>query len=356
MPILNLDDPAEVVAYVPYRLGFEPTESLVVVSVREPALHQHGLGLAARADLKDLTDPALGGQIQADIGHQLRQDDCIAAWLLVYGAAADPKGGNDSIRRLLSPWWSDPLLSPARTFLIGAKRWRCMECAHEPPCPPAGRSTQALASTAIAASMVVEGILVAPHRSSLIRVTADTAPGRLQAQQHRARLLRERNAGEGTHDRWRTDLARTWETALSSTGQPDPADCGRFLAGLEDVRIRDAIILAVMGDCTMTATLLHPAPAHPVAPAVRPPTLERMRRVTSLLESILTHAASAEAAPVWAVLAWCAWWNGDGARCDLLVAECEKIDPTYRLAGLLRRALTYRIPPTWVEQVAERQR
>ncbi|QGH69276.1 DUF4192 family protein [Pseudactinotalea sp. HY158] len=161
---LDLDDPAEVVAYVPYRLGFRPENSLVVLSVRRHGPDRVGLGLVARMDLADLADPRLERTLLSEITGHLSAEHCVAAWLLAYcdPAEAGEPATLERARRVLAPWRRDPRTSAGRCYLVSGARWYCLECTHDPACPPNGRGRGELDSTAIAAAMVVHGHGVAP--------------------------------------------------------------------------------------------------------------------------------------------------------------------------------------------------
>lgn len=62
-------EPRELLALVPYQLGFHPAESAVVVSLRGP---RSTVGTIARMDLADLADPVHGADAaRALMGHLL---------------------------------------------------------------------------------------------------------------------------------------------------------------------------------------------------------------------------------------------------------------------------------------------
>src|SRR5690606_34209142 len=66
--MLRLHEPAELLSFIPYRFGFHPEESFVMVSVRGP---QPELGFCARVDLGDWADPEAAAQIVTSLADQL---------------------------------------------------------------------------------------------------------------------------------------------------------------------------------------------------------------------------------------------------------------------------------------------
>ncbi len=363
---LTLDDPAELVAYVPYRLGFHPAESLVVLSVREHAPREVSLGLLARFDLADVREPDIARLLRSQIDAHLEREDCVAAWLLVYRDAdpGDPADATelsdllDEARALLRPWRENPLTSAGRCYLVDGSRWHCLECTHEPACPAEGRSRAELDATAIAAAMVLRGRPVAASREELVRVRAGTASGAETAQRVcRARLAEfVRLHGAGRRAAWRRSMARAWDATLAPDAPaPTPTRFGVLLAGLSEKFVRDAVLTVAMAGGSVAQALARPASTHAAMDTSSPPDVERVERVSALIEQAIRHSGPDDATPAWTSAAWLAWWLGDGARCDLLLAQAERLGEPYRLAILLRRLLDAQIPPGWVDRSERRE-
>ncbi|QGH69277.1 DUF4192 family protein [Pseudactinotalea sp. HY158] len=113
---------------------------------------------------------------------------------------------------------------------------------------------------------------------------------------------------------------------------------------------------AAAGRCGVEEALARPEAVDAAFGAAEPPESGPIDRAVALLENTIRHSSVESSPPAWTVTAWLAWWVGDGARCDLLLAEAERVDPGYRLAVLLRRMLDARIPPGWVRGVEEGER
>ena len=78
-----------------------------------------------------------------------------------------------------------------------------------------------------------------------------------------------------------------------------------------------------------------------------------LRAARLALEHVVAHAPVEGRTPALTVLAWLAWWGGDGARAAVLVNQALEGDSGYRLALLLDHALTHGIPPGWARPLPE---
>ena len=66
-----------------------------------------------------------------------------------------------------------------------------------------------------------------------------------------------------------------------------------------------------------------------------------------VLRSLVRQGSGVLAAPPLGLLAWMAWWLGDGAASRALVERSLQADPGHRLAQLLGEALDRGVPPGW---------
>ena len=73
--------PRELLAYVPFRLGYRPDDSAVLISLRTP---RGRVGLVARVDLGDLADLEHGPQVARTLVSHLCSDGARRAVLVVY--------------------------------------------------------------------------------------------------------------------------------------------------------------------------------------------------------------------------------------------------------------------------------
>src|SRR5665647_773613 len=148
---IRLLEPRELLAFLPYQLGFQPTESLVAVSLRGQRAH---VGLVARVDLDDLGDDEGGpGLARALVGH-LDADRAHAYALVVYsadGVGAVGSTANRAVKAVENLRAAAEAHLPERgAWVVTSTGYSALGCADERCCPPGGRPLAELQSTAIA--------------------------------------------------------------------------------------------------------------------------------------------------------------------------------------------------------------
>jgi len=112
-PLIRLRSPSDIVEVVPYLVGFQPEDSLVVVSLRGERLR---VGLTARVDLP----PAESAETCARefVGY-LKRDNAARAVVVFY----PPSGG-----RHTHPFVRSPTLSPEDSNAPGSRWPTCCAC------------------------------------------------------------------------------------------------------------------------------------------------------------------------------------------------------------------------------------
>ncbi|GIG38078.1 DUF4192 domain-containing protein [Cellulomonas pakistanensis] len=278
--VLRLGHPRELLALLPYQLGFHPQDSVVLVALRAPGRR---VGLVARVDL-----PAVLGR---DGPRELRR---VAAHLAADGAAEvvavvyeDEDDPRDPDRGLRPPPGSRAAraaevarraadeLGPVTVWFVGHGRYLGLDCRDGGCCPPGGRPLEDLAGGVLAGRLVGPRGGVAASRDALGAVRAAPAGRRRSAAAARARwldgLLRAQDAAGVL--RWRQRSLAAWrgvlEAARADLGAPPPAVAlGRVEAALLDPVVRDAVVLTLVdpdGD-DLPDALLRAAPGGLPAP------------------------------------------------------------------------------------------
>ncbi|MFC4555877.1 DUF4192 domain-containing protein [Georgenia faecalis] len=369
--VLRVSEPREVLAYIPYRLGFVPRESLVLLGLRGP---RNRIGLVIRADLADAGHAVHGpAYAQRLVGHLL-DDGAHDAFVVVYTAedraslAGDtPVGRSLAHLRALVDWGDPP-----GPWVVGPDGYGVW--GEDVECAPHTDPLRDLEYTQTGATMVLHGHAVAPDRASLAVERDAPAPARRAAARAAARAERhyaevrhrcrtpgaafgvpdERARHEGELLAWRRGERSRWERLLAAAGRGDPLpvpELGRMLVGLSDLYVRDDVILSLVG----------PPPAHlddaeaitwalsqVFDPGGLPPEPVRTQPGERVLESLARCAPRGRAAPALTLLAWLAWWGGDGARADVLARQALAEDGDQRLAQLIAAATAQGMPPGWV--------
>jgi len=385
---IRVREPRELLALLPYQLGFRPQESAVAVSLRPP---RGRVGLVARVDLPDLGDVVNGPQLARGLVSHLVSDGARRAVLVLY-TAEDPRYAGDcpgatgaalsraAVARAAAEQFreaAEPFLDDVAVWVVARAGYLSLDCTDDDCCPPGGRPLRDLEGTAVGAHMVLAGALVADTREDLVRIhPASAAPRRNTArvaERWRARQVDAGAAGDETLDRWRADGLAAWRAAMDRSLDGDaaarPVLLGRIEASLADVRVRDAVLLALVpetGDLPERSLVAAPdrpggEVAHGTSDALGaiidtrrgvPPDDALAAAGAEVLERVVAHARAEHQAPALTLLALLAWWQADGARAGVLLDRALEADPAHRLAHLLSDALAGGLAPGWVRRPA----
>jgi len=364
MTTIRTREPRELLALIPYQLGFAPRESAVAVSLRR---ERSRVGLVVRADLTDLADPADGAELaRALVGHLLA-DGATSTVLVIYSAdAVDPDSDGPATRAMnVFRAEAEPLLGDAAAWHVGTSGYRSVGCADPMCCPPEGRPLSDLECTQVGAHMVVAGRQIASGREQLVPSDEVAAGARRAARRAADRWVAraELDGDPATINRWRRDGLAAWREDLDRCTEEgaspvEPTRLGRHLGALTDVLVRDAILVGLVPGCARLADRIVAgysgdevgaalgAIIDPVAGiAPDPATLHPARR---LLEQVDAHAPRSRRAPALTLLALVAWWEGDGARAGIHVDRAIAAQADYRLAALVATTLRAGMPPGWL--------
>lgn len=392
---IRTTEPRELLALVPFQLGFRPTESAVLVSLRG---RRSRVGLVARVDLADLADTRRGAVLARSLVAHLVADGATRAVAVLYTAedlqVATPRSVAAAAARSLEAA-ALHLLEGLECWVVGTTGYYALGCEDPGCCPPGGRPLADLQATQVGAEMVLQGVRVAPTRDDLVRIPVADAAARRAARRSRGRWQArgEAAAPGSTAHRWRREGLAVWRAALddalrdaaeppvAGTGSAGPtaaassaatgprsfgpvppartaaAQVGRLLAALDDVLVRDAVLLTFVAGNDRVADRLVAGESGPeIARALgaitdpargRRPDARRSAAARAVLESAVGHAPRGAHPPALTLLAVLAWWEGDGARAGILVDRALDADPEYRLALLVDQALRAGMPPGW---------
>lgn len=323
---LRLRTPEDVLAVVPYSLGFHPTESLVMITTAP------GRPFFARIDLP--SDP---DELSAVV------DYLVAA------------GVQNRIRTAVAVVYSDDaaLASAAHAaFLVhcgragievplairaDGERWFCLHdpCGAPHRCPAEGTPYD-VSSHAFAAQAVLDGRVVQPSREALRDTLVGNDPDEVDAvgaavAAATSRLLAARRTPLGVpvsdgvqqhlvqEGQWVRHRVRRF---LDDREPLDVTDAGRMLRAIESIQVRDVAWSEMTQDTAETHT--------------------------ELWHDLVRRCPVEHLAPPAALLGFAAWLSGQGALAWCAVERCQESDPDYSMAGLLSHALSAAVPPeTW---------
>ncbi len=358
--VIRVGEPRELLAYIPYSLGFVPTDSLVVVSLRGS---RGRIGLVARADVDDLDREGSGAVLAAALADHLRADGAHRVVLVLYADAlrSEVRSGRGragtALARMAAALPED-LLSDA--WLVGPSGYAGVDCEDEGCCPSGGRPLEDLESTQVSAHMVLSGNAVAGCREELgVRRRAPVAARRAAVRAAGTERIRRQDVVRRAHDEEDPRPLRVWAEramvrwsdlrARVADGRELPVtDLGRQLAALEHAALRDAMMLSLVMEIDSRAVDVDSALDAVCAPGGCSPDRMSLAHAREVLEATVAHVPQRRAAPALAFLAWLSWWEGDGARAGVLVEQTLQADSGYRLGLLLDDVLAAGIPPGWV--------
>jgi len=321
---LRAGSPADLLAIVPYVLGFHPQDSVVMLSHACAGQPFH-----ARIDLPDDPDdiPATAQALAAPAGrHGVRR---VAA--VVY---TDDAHVADAVCDAL-----DEALSRSGTLLTLALRAdgeRWYPLGGPAVTDGAAGTPYDLSCHPLTAQAVLEGQVTHRSRQELADSLVGTDPEATEAVTAAAEAAVARMAAAGRHQlggaspggarrslvqegSWVRDRIRRF---LADREPLTHDDAGRMVAALTSIEVRDV---------AWSEMSRHTAVRH----------VELWRDLVRRCPYDLVAAPAG-------LLGFAAWLDGDGALAWCAVDRCQACEPDYRLAGLLSQALTGAVPPsTW---------
>ncbi|MEH0936853.1 DUF4192 domain-containing protein [Micromonospora psammae] len=318
LPRLTVRSPADLIAAVPYLLGFHPADSVVVVAMRG-----RRIVFVARADLPDPgTDPRLPAR---HLGEVLGRQDAESATVLGYGPAERVTPAVDAVRAVLA----DAGLTVLDALRVTAGRYWSYLCAAPDCCPPEGTPYDQAASQ-VSAAAVFAGQVALPDRAAL---TAQVAPV-------------EGDAREAL----RRAAARAERRLLALLAEAPPADLlgGRTVRAAGVDAVRTALRTHRRGErltddeVAWLSLLLTHLP-------VRDHAWERTdgrEEDISLWGDVLRRAEEELIAAPASLLAFAAWRAGQGALAAVALERALATHPDYSLAQLLDDLLRRGVPPS----------
>jgi hypothetical protein len=310
-PLLRLRTPHDVIAAVPYLLGFHPSDSLVAIGSDGP----QG-SCALRLDLppdEHLDDAA------EHIAGLLVANDFPRAVLVGYGGAEQV----------------NPLMSAARAALArhgvevlealrvdGGRFWSC--CCTVPGCCPPEGTPYDIGSSPIAAQATLAGRVALTGRGELARSVAPVDGAARDA------MRRATERATGRLVSWMIECGRddaVLQARAAAEGVADARDLLRRGGPLTDDEV------AWLGVLLKHPRVRDEALVHTDA--------DRL----DLWRDVLRRVAEPFAAAPACLTAYAAYLSGDGALANVALDRAIAVDAGYSLAALLRDIMLSGIPP-----------
>lgn len=335
VPVLKLSTPDDVLAAVPYLLGFHPQQSLVVLGLAGP---RNRLGVTMRMDL----DGMAAGEMAQRVVRALQEDGDTQAILLVYDPPGPTSGTPSSGLRP-----GEDVLTTVRAGLrradirlrealrVADGRWWSYLCDDVACCPPDGSPIRTPdmpdGPSLVAATAVGAGMGALPDRAALAQALEPPAPWTHEATRQALDRIGAELAGRSLADpgALATELLAQIE-ALIGRFADRPAtlsddDVARVALGLHLLTVRDTVI-------TWS-------------------TRDDGRALQELLIEVVRRTGAPEHVPAATVLAWCAYLHGRGALASVALELVGRSEPDYSLACLVDSMLQHGIHPDRLREV-----
>lgn len=302
---VKLTEAGALIAALPSLMGFHPTDSLLLVTLKDDGL----VGLTVRSDL---APPPLHAAMVGRLVRPVRQAGARAVVLLIVCAEPDP-AHEDLVLRAVADLGVPVLHAMWTPSTVAGTRWRCYlhdDCGGEVP-----------DSSEFAAEMTLAGHVTFDSRDDLVRLLDPPDPARM------IRLSSLLDVASRSDCTLSAEHLSTVRAAIAAGSQPaTDEEFVRLALAVSDYRVRDTCLGYALDDST--------------APAAEKLWLELAR--------CLPPPERAEAA---ALLAASAYLRGDGALANVALDEARSALPSHNLAGLLHGAIDYGIPSSQIRQV-----
>ncbi len=327
-PPVKIGSPAEILAAVPYLLGFHPTRSLVVIGARPPRDRVH---VCFRYDLIDPPDGEFAREIAEHASSVLVNQHVTVAIVVGYGPGALVTSVVEEFRAQLGAAGVDV----REVLRVEDSRYWSYLCQDPGCCPPDGAPFDVSASS-VAAQMTLAGNVTLPDRTALEQTIAplDGAARASMAQatiraENRAAALVAQAARSG---RKRGGILRpVIEDGLRAVGEAigtyrgggriDSDDEFAWLTvTLADLRVRDDAWARM-------------EPEHQQS---------HQRLWTDVVRRAQPNYVPAPAC----LLAFVAWQSGEGALANVALGRALDANPGYTMAQLLLEAVGGGLPPS----------
>lgn len=316
MPLLK--SAHDLITAVPFLIGFHPSNSLVIISVKEDEV-----GLAMRIDIPHELDSDV---IDLLAGHCLR-DGGQSALLVAY--LPEGRDGGDSLLISLGAGFIRNGLAVHESILVQGGRYRSIICRDSACCPNDGIELPNIEESHIAAEHVLAGVPMPLSSIDDLIDSLSAAPRSFDLEWSDCVNQFFISEDAESISELRRDGVETMELLFDhyqSGGKSiHQALVARMIGRMSDVQVRD-YALGVHSEDTFDIYF-------------------------AMWRELLTLAPRGFVAPIACIVASMGYENGDGALAQRALDRAFEDDQLYPLAGLLRRVFSAGWPPSSFTQM-----
>lgn len=302
----------DLITAIPFLIGFHPTNSIVLISVKDGAI-----GLAMRIDLPE---HLVSEQIDL-LAHHFLRDQSEAALLVAY--MPENRDDGDSILISLGAGLIRNGVDIQESIVVQSNRYRSIICRDQSCCPPIGKEIPEINASEIAAEHVIAGIPMPFENISQLIETLSPDPASLAlswASEVSSFAIEDDDLDIGA---LRRDGVETMDLLLDDFrmgyGVTNRTLVARMIGRMSDLQVRDY----AMG--------VHSEDTYDI--------------YFTMWREVLRLAPIGFAAPIACIVAAMAYEGGDGAMAQKALDRALDDDEHYPLAALLRRVFNAGWPP-----------
>lgn len=315
----TLTSPHDLLAAIPFLIGYHPTDSLVIVSLKDDCV-----GMAMRVDYPIAESVDSTDAYHALVFHLVREG---AEGALIVAYVPDSRDDGEEILEGVSLALARAEIPVRESLLIAHGRWRSVICGDQQCCPREGNELPEITTSRVAVEQVADGRPMPfgtreglADSISAIDLASDAG---FISQVKQARIvpdgdqlqLAQRNGALAV-----LDLAsRFIAGSLGRSPEDDQKLAAHVLGSLCDIQVRDF----ALGSHDENSIEIYWAMWH----------------------YLIRIAPSGYIAPVASLLAALSYEKGEGALAQRCLDRALADDPSYSLAALLRRVFSAGWPP-----------
>lgn len=319
----TLTSPHDLLAAIPFLIGYHPSNSLVLVAIKEGTV-----SMAMRVDYPQQENSDAYGLL----AHHISLDGADSALMIAYLPSENPelhKTGGEVLGCLAAALAKCQIEIRESIEVIGSN-WRSVICADISCCPPAGNPLPDFESSRVAAEQVMAGRSLPFIDISKLADSISPIPnlGQEFIAQVESYFVHENAPGLNQKQRDGAtavvDLGQLYEVGRGSS---DPDLVAQVIGRLSDIQVRD-FALGIHSE-------------------------ENIDAYWAMWKELLRIAPVGYVAPIAAIFAAVAYESGQGALAHKALDRALIDNPGYSLALLLRRVFSAGWPATAFIQMRE---